>query len=279
MLIPDRRAVLRGGLLIGSLSLVGCGVRLEDDAPDVPLVPTREPVPGETVLLTVLASLASGSGEHDAARADALEDALTAAEVPAEDIAAARARGPVGRADQVTAHEAAVTDCPASMLPLTTSLLAGRMLDGDLPEDYWTPAGEDVWTVTAPAAEALAATRAADYAMAVVLAKGGDQLTKRTEATRDVLAGLVARQVTAAADDGTDDALGYDLGGEVRSRAEAAELAKGTLERLVDGYVAVLPGLSEDRAGAREVAGWVAQAQVRARTWGADDPDLPGMQV
>lgn len=46
---PARRALLLGALA-ALPALAGCGVRLEDDAPRVPLVPTREPVPAESLL-------------------------------------------------------------------------------------------------------------------------------------------------------------------------------------------------------------------------------------
>lgn len=56
--LPTRRRVLglslqlgAGALLVGSLA--GCGIRLEDDAPHVPGVPTRTLVPGEAFLLTL----------------------------------------------------------------------------------------------------------------------------------------------------------------------------------------------------------------------------------
>lgn len=49
---PSRRSVLALlGLGAAGAALSGCGIRLEDDAPRVPLVPTREPVPGEAFLL------------------------------------------------------------------------------------------------------------------------------------------------------------------------------------------------------------------------------------
>ena len=71
--LPTRRGVLGLGLRLGTgvfvaASLAGCGIRLEDDAPRVPGLPTREPVPGETFLLTLrlhstdLASEARGLG-------------------------------------------------------------------------------------------------------------------------------------------------------------------------------------------------------------------------
>jgi hypothetical protein len=49
---PTRRAALGAlALLAAAGPLAACGIRLEDDAPRVPLVPTREPVPGEAFVL------------------------------------------------------------------------------------------------------------------------------------------------------------------------------------------------------------------------------------
>lgn len=55
---PTRRGVLSVGLGLGvgsvaSMALSACGIRLEDDAPRVPLIPTRAPVPGESFLLAL----------------------------------------------------------------------------------------------------------------------------------------------------------------------------------------------------------------------------------
>lgn len=47
------------GLAAVALPLAACGIRLEDDAPRVPLIPTREPIPGEAFLI----DLWLGSGE------------------------------------------------------------------------------------------------------------------------------------------------------------------------------------------------------------------------
>ncbi|GAB3070923.1 DUF4439 domain-containing protein [Pedococcus soli] len=51
-----RRTVLGAGLQVGgaavlAASLAGCGIRLEDDAPRLPGLPTRQPVAGESFLL------------------------------------------------------------------------------------------------------------------------------------------------------------------------------------------------------------------------------------
>lgn len=54
---PSRRVVTAGVMGAGALVLAGCGIRLEDDAPRVPLVPTRSPIDGETALVTLLGAV------------------------------------------------------------------------------------------------------------------------------------------------------------------------------------------------------------------------------
>lgn len=61
---PARRAVLTGGigaasLSLAAMSLAACGIRLEDDAPRVPLVPTRGPLPGEAFMVGLWRSSAT----------------------------------------------------------------------------------------------------------------------------------------------------------------------------------------------------------------------------
>ncbi len=51
---PSRRGVLTLGFVaVGAMSLAACGIRLEDDAPQIPLIPTRQPIPGESFLLAL----------------------------------------------------------------------------------------------------------------------------------------------------------------------------------------------------------------------------------
>ncbi|SDO75500.1 protein of unknown function [Pedococcus dokdonensis] len=55
---PTRRGVLSVGVGLGlgsvaAMALSACGIRLEDDAPRVPLIPTRAPIPGESFLLAL----------------------------------------------------------------------------------------------------------------------------------------------------------------------------------------------------------------------------------
>ncbi|WP_353950540.1 hypothetical protein V6K52_12975 [Knoellia sp. S7-12] len=54
---PSRRLVTAGAIGAAIAVLTGCGIRLEDDAPRVPLVPTRSPIEGEGALLRLLAAL------------------------------------------------------------------------------------------------------------------------------------------------------------------------------------------------------------------------------
>src|SRR6476659_1526895 len=71
---PTRRAALGVlALAAAALPLAACGIRLEDDAPRVPLVPTREPLPAEGFLLALWLE----SGDL-AAQASALGGAATA---------------------------------------------------------------------------------------------------------------------------------------------------------------------------------------------------------
>ena len=70
---PTRRSVLSAGVgltvaSVTAMSLAACGIRLEDDAPRVPLIPTRAPVAGEAFLIALwrhsdaLAERATGLG-------------------------------------------------------------------------------------------------------------------------------------------------------------------------------------------------------------------------
>lgn len=49
---PSRRAALALGVgALAATTLAACGIRLEDDAPHVPLIPTRKPIAGESFLV------------------------------------------------------------------------------------------------------------------------------------------------------------------------------------------------------------------------------------
>ena len=118
----SRRALLAVAGLGAAAALTGCRVRLEDDAPRVPLLPTREPIPDEGALLQALAD----TRDLQAAAA-ALGGARTA--TPAR-LAAAHARQvavleQVLRSARVPQASWAASPPPPSPAPTPTSTSSG----------------------------------------------------------------------------------------------------------------------------------------------------------
>jgi hypothetical protein len=122
------------GLAAVTVPLAACGIRLEDDAPRLPLVPTREPVPGEAFLLglwlgsTDLADEASALGGAASAlparlaalhrsQADVLRTLLRTAGVPDAAVRDAERR-----------HAAAATSSPSA--PTSSSVTSPSSSSG-----------------------------------------------------------------------------------------------------------------------------------------------------
>jgi hypothetical protein len=53
------RRIVVAGVVSAVLSTTGCGIRLEDDAPRLPLLPTRTPVPAEAELVALTRATAA----------------------------------------------------------------------------------------------------------------------------------------------------------------------------------------------------------------------------
>ncbi len=116
-----RRTVL-AGLVGAALVTSGCGIRLEDDAPAVPLVPTRTPVPAEaelvaltrdTASLAALAATVPGAVAADLAtihrrQHSVLRTTLLAAQVPADDLDATASPGATGSPQRVRGRSVGV---------------------------------------------------------------------------------------------------------------------------------------------------------------------------
>ncbi|WP_409483375.1 hypothetical protein [Arsenicicoccus dermatophilus] len=131
--IPRRGALGLGALALGAVLLTGtlrsCRVRLEDDAPHVPLVPTREPTPDEGLLVQAwadavrlgrMASAAGASGAAAArlhtAQAATLDQVLRDRRVPRE----IRSRGTAAASTVPSAAPAtggAATSAPGTAAP------------------------------------------------------------------------------------------------------------------------------------------------------------------
>lgn len=96
--MPRRRLLLSAPLALAGLSLAGCDIRLEEDAPNVPFIPRRTPMAGELVLLDLLAGTialsAAATADTDPLsrdlsalldrQAQVVRDALLGGGVPAE---------------------------------------------------------------------------------------------------------------------------------------------------------------------------------------------------
>lgn len=263
--------MLTGALSAGVLGLAGCGVRLEDDAPNIPFVPRRAPIPGETALLVMLAALESEDDPLAGTRADALRTALREAQVPRAELEDATA--PVSEAEVVAAFEGAVRECGPGLLTLVGQLCAGRIRTDDA---LWTPAGESTWARPKAADASLEATRATAYAMDVIAARGGKDAASRAKKTRTALRALTRRQASAARDAGSKVTLGYELDTKGMTPASAVELGQRSLVRATGVYSSTLARLDRDRGAALETAHWMATVQRLAESWGAQPAALIG---
>ncbi|HET7477503.1 MAG TPA: DUF4439 domain-containing protein [Dermatophilaceae bacterium] len=202
---PDRRTVLTAATTLGLIfALAACGIRLEDDAPRIPLVPTREPVPDESALLAALVrararrdAATGGAPAVAAARARSVEQARTLAGL-------LRQRGvPVPTAGAETGSPAprTPTGSPSPSTPATNTLPATTPAAGTPPAPG-TPAGSPAPSTPAgspapgpPAGSPAPSTPAGSTAATTSAAPAGIEAL-RTGPTPADLAGL-ARVSTA----------------------------------------------------------------------------------
>lgn len=125
---PGRRAVLTGVAAAALSPVAGCGIRLEDDAPRVPLVPTRTPVPAEgglvaltrdcLVLATAADALPDDLGTELAAlhrrQHTVLRTTLLRRQVPAGDLDAAPSPSPTPSVSSAATTSPSRTASPAA---------------------------------------------------------------------------------------------------------------------------------------------------------------------
>lgn len=267
--------MLTGALTLSAAALTGCGVRLEDDAPDIPFVPERDPIPGEAALLAMLAALEESDEDHASERATMLREALTRAQVPERLLDEATA--PEAGAETVAAFEGAVRDCGPGLLRLVGRLTATQRIVTDAEtKAFWTPAGTTPWKAGAVAADALRATRATVYALDLIATRTSEDASASVRKAGRELQGLVNRQTTAAGDDAPAATLGYDIPHDLTA-ARARELGTQSFERLLAAYADGLAGLDEDRDAALEVTQWMVTAErVSRERFPIEVPELYG---
>lgn len=272
---PSRRLVLSGALTLSAAALSGCGVRLEDDAPDIPFVPTRDPIPGEAVLLAMLGALEADDAQHADARAKRLRRELERAQVPAKVLDGAKAPEP--GAETVAAFEGAVRDCGPGLLKVVAQLTATQRIVADAQTaDLWTTPESTRWKATKAAVGPLKATRATVYALQLIAARASGTVSTSARAAGRELQGLVNRQTTAADDDAPAVTLGYDIPHDLNS-TKARDLGRTTFDRLLAAYAGALDGLGSDRSAALEVIQWMVTAErVSRRAFAIPAPEVYG---
>lgn len=259
---PSRRLLLTGALTLSVTAVTGCGVRLEDDAPDIPFVPTREPIPGESALLAMLGALEGSDEQYADERAELLRQALLEAQVPQDLVADVTA--PATSGEVVSAFEGSIRDCGPGVLPLVGRLTAThRIVAGD--EELWSEPGTEAWQAREAAADALRATLATIYALDLIAARATDERvsTQVLEAAKG-LHRLSVRQTTAAGEAVKPAPLGYDVPHELTAE-EGRELGRRSFERLLAAYAGTFPRLGGDRSAALEVPQWMVTAERLSR--------------
>lgn len=260
---PSRRLVLAGALAAGVTTLSGCGVRLEDDAPHIPFVPTREPIPGESALLAMLGALGESDEEYAAERADLLRTALLDAQVPQDLVDGVAA--PTTGGEVVSAFEGSIRDCGPGVLPLVGRLTATHRITTDAHDELWSQPGTEAWSAGKVAADARQATLATIYALDLIAARAADErVSKQVLDAGQGLRQLSVRQTTAAGEAVRPAPLGYDVPHELTPQ-EGRALGRRCFERLLAAYADTFSRLGDDRTAALEVTQWMVTVERLSR--------------
>ena len=308
--IPRRTVV--AGVVAAVLPTAGCGIRLEDDAPRVPLVPTRTPVPAEaelvaltrgTAALADLADTVPGAvaadlatlhrRQHTVLRSTLLADGVPATELDAAPSASALAtatatsspsatatggRAALAAAEGASAATAARFAGVSDDLRATIASLhaqryaAAALLAGRPPTVPFDPVGGDPVSALATAASA------AVYFLEIVSARSTGAQRDRSDATLAALRDLRADQLAGGAQ--PDDSLGHPLPFPVDDAAAAARLARASLTTLRAAYGEHLGPIvaSDGGPGLAALTRWLGTVEVEAHRWGVDLEPFPGLQ-
>jgi hypothetical protein len=183
---PDRRTLLTAGLgTLSALALASCGIRLEDDAPRLPLLPARTPIDGETFLLGLVRSSAELAGDARAlgGARTSLVARLAGLHARQATVLGAELRRlgvPQNLVDQAAARPSATSSSTGSPSPTSSA----SPTSGPTTQPVRTPAD-------------LAAAELADIGTSSQPV--GPSLTQAAAAARPLAGALLAQRVAAAA--------------------------------------------------------------------------------
>jgi hypothetical protein len=307
--LPVRRDVLRAAAFGAVVTvLAGCDIRLEDDAPTIPLL-QRKSAPDEAVLVdlvhrtTMLAQAAGRVPNPDDAvtrlavihrtQADVLRGRLAAAGVPNHVVDGSTSpptsptttttAPPPGSAKDLAAAEEALVAAVLPALPTVTaenravvasvvaSCGAAVALLGSTVA--WPP-GDPL-----PPAAALAlldGTRAAVYAFQVVAARAQGDLRASAVRTHTDLAARAAELTGMAGASVPAGPLGYALPYPVTAPDVATRLATEVLTTLVAEGLTPLATLPEGSTATTTMVRFLVGAQNLGRAWGVSPLPFPG---
>ena len=313
---PARRSLLGGALGAVVLAASGCGVRLEDDAPALPLIPTREPIPAESALLWLLRDcrrLAEGDGPHTdlyAEQAAVLRSALLRAGIPigtldeqltpTSSTTVASPPPPAGApeatspgdptgagADPAAALDriADLAECGPGIFPLVMSLLGQRWAatapgGGTVPDGAESEGADSarLWRFRHLAAGFAEKTGAAVYGFEIVAAQTREATRDGAVATLTDLRRLRREQTDRAGGEVPPPVVGHPLPFPVDSEESALRLATHVLTGLTDAYGGLLLTVTgaAQRDTAPDVVAWLGAAAAHAVAWGAPLAAFPG---
>jgi hypothetical protein len=312
--VPRRTVV--AGLFAAVLPTAGCGIRLEDDAPRVPVVPTRTPVPAEaelvaltrdTAALADLAATVPGAlaadlatlhrRQHTVLRSTLLADGVPASVLdatpspsptpPASPTASSAATGSPAAASGTRAELAAAEGASAAgaagfagveddLYATIASLHAQRYAAASLLRGR--PPTVPSEPVGGERVSTLAtSTAGAVYFLEVVSARSSSGQRARSDATLAALRTLLADQQAGGAR--ADDSLGHPLPFPVDDAAAATRLARQSLTTLRAGYGEHLAPIvaTDGGPGLAALTRWLGTVEVEARRWGVELEPFPGL--
>lgn len=278
-------------------ALTGCGLRTEDDAPRLPFLPGREPLPGETLLLTLLDSCGRSAYRGAPKDVDAtgilatqrtvLRDALLRAGVPTDVVDAPVEAGHDAPPADTQAGAELVVRCLEvardDFLPLLGALSAQRIAATTWAgsDQTWPTPSRAAWATeqATVAGDAWQATQSAVWTLQYVAAHVTGATRTKVTSTLRALWTLQQDMLAAAGEHAPAPQLGQKPPATSPSAAKAAELADTALRRLREQLADGFADLAADRARAFQLATWLATAELQAHRWATPLTAFPGLKT